>query len=171
MRRPIVSLLLLLGMSLPATAGELREQVLEQLSGMEDPPSVEALSALGEGVSEELLQIAQDNSLSRTRRGRAVHALGYFPSDAGRSLLVTTLDADDNYMARKAVYALGNGWGEAALVDLSRALAAEDARLREAAARAMGSIGSAPVRQALNERLAVETETTVRDAITAALAQ
>ena len=132
MIRPVAFLLILLATSPPALAGELREQVLEQLSGVEDPPSAEALSALGDGVSDELLALAQDDSLPRTKRGRAVHALGYFPTDAGRSHLTTTLNHDDNYLARKAVYALGHGWGEAALPELSRALSDDDARLREA---------------------------------------
>jgi HEAT repeat protein len=171
MRSPLASLVFLLGMSLPAAAGELREQVLEQLSGIEDPPSAAALAALGEGVDEVLLQIAADDSLARTKRGRAVHALGYFPTESGRALLVATLDAPDRYLARKAVYALGNGWGEAAIPELSRALSSSDLHLREAAVSAMAGIDADPARQALSDRLAVESDPTVRDAITAALAQ
>ena len=112
MKRPLVSILFLLSTSLTASAGELREQVLEQLSGIEDVPSSEALNALGPGVAQELLEIAQDSTLPRSRRGRAVHALGHVPSDSGRRLLVSTLDGTDSYLARKAVYALGIGWGE-----------------------------------------------------------
>ncbi len=171
MRLPLASLLIMLAASLPAAAGELREQVLEQLSGVEDPPSAEALMALGDGVDAVLMEIAADDSLPRTRRGRAVHALGSFPTETGKTHLLATLAAEDSYLARKAVYALGSGWGEAALPELSQALASEDLRLREAAAHAMAGIDAEPVRAALTERLAVESEPTVRDAITAALAQ
>ncbi|MFT5681190.1 MAG: HEAT repeat protein [Myxococcota bacterium] len=171
MRVPLASLLILLSVSLPAMAGELRDQVLEQLSGVEDPPSAAALMALGDGVDAVLIELAQDDSLPRTHRGRAVHALGDFPTESGRTLLVTTLNADDSYLARKAVYALGRGWGESALPELSQALSSDDLRLREAAVHAMAPIDAAPVRAVLSERLAVETEPTVQDALTAALAQ
>ena len=83
---------------------------------------------------------------------------------------MTSLSDTDNYIARKAAYALGNGWGEEALGELSGALSAPDARLREAAARSLGGINTPAAREALSARLPVEDEPAVREVISAALA-
>ncbi len=156
---------------LPALAGDLRAPVLAALDGVEDPPTQDALTALGEGVAAELLEIAKDDSLPRSRRGRAVSALGWFPSDDIRSDLTTWLASDDRLLARKAAGALATGWGDAAVVDLSTALASDDVQLRVATSKALGSIGSDTARQALQARLDAETNATVQDSIRAALGQ
>jgi len=153
-----------------AHAGELRDSVLPHLSGMEDPTSPDALRALGPGVADELLSIVDDSALPRTTRARALHSLGWFPSPATRGVLVAALDGSDSFMARKAAYALGTGWGEAAVPDLKRALASDDQRLRDATARALGKVGGDAADAALSERLAVEEEASVRESITKALA-
>lgn len=167
-RFALVGLGLLL--SLPAAAGDLREPVMTLLSGMEDPPSADSLRALGDGVEAELLEICQDGEVSRSKRGRAVHALGWFPSDATRSYLDQMLGSGDRLMSRKAAYALATGWGDDAVPLLGRALGSDDVQLRIASAKALGNIGSASAREALQARLADETNATVQSTIQSALA-
>jgi len=153
-----------------AHAGDLRDSVLPHLSGMEDPTSPDALRALGPGVADELVSMVDDDALPRTTRARALHSLGWFPSPATRGVLVAALNGSDSFMARKAAYALGTGWGEAAVPELKGALASDDQRLRDASARALGKIGGSAADAALSERLAVEEAASVRESITKALA-
>lgn len=168
MRRAL--LVLALATSLPALAGDLREPVLAALSGIEDVPSADDLRAIGDGVDAELLELAQDQSLSHTKRARAVHALGWFPTDSNQAWLKSTLAADDALLARKAAYALANGWGDAAVPLLQPALASTDVQLRLATVRALGNVGTAPARAALDARLQVEANAEVKDTIRQTLA-
>ncbi len=168
----LLGLVLSLASTAPATAlaGELRQPVLAALDGVEDPPSAETLTAIGPGVEAELLEIAIDGEVPRTRRARALHSLGWFPSDATRSLLESQLGSGDRLMARKAAYALANGWKADAVPLLQRSLASDDVQLRVASARALASIDSDVARAALQARLSVETNATVQSTIQTALA-
>ena len=64
-----------------------KTQVLELLSGYEESASPESLKALGTSVPSVLQSIASDGSLTHTQRARAVHALGWFPSEDTKSFL------------------------------------------------------------------------------------
>jgi len=152
-------------LALPALAGDLRQQVLEQLGGIEDAPTQASLSALGPGVAAELMELAEDTTLPHTRRARALHALGWFPSEETHAVLTAALDGQDALFARKAAYALANGWGERALDDLSRALSSDDVQLRIAAANALGNVGTEASKALLDQRLPVETVPAVRETI------
>jgi hypothetical protein len=171
MRRSLVLLLLA---SLPGLAwadDALRGKVLVLLSGYEDAATESELRALGDGVGGELFAIAQDASVARSRRQGAVQALGWFPTDAHRAWL-SALVADgsgDRYLRRSAVHALANGWGDAALPELERALGDEDEQLRNQAARAMGRVGTPAATAALQKRLDVEQNAMVREAISASM--
>lgn len=155
----------------PAFAGPLRDPVLAQLDGVEDPPSLASLQALGEGVGPELLELAQDKSLLPTRRARATQALGHFPSEDARAFLVTTLAGGEPILARKAAWALAHGWGDEAVEWLAPALTADDVQLRLAGCRALGSLGSERARSALQARLAQEQNPAVKDLIRQSLAR
>lgn len=169
-RRSLARLALVLGLSVgTAWAGPLRDQVLPQLQGIEDPPSAEALRALGPGVAAELLELSEDGELPRSVRAKAVHALGWFPSPETRAALVARLDGSDRILARKAAYALGEGWGAGAIPELTRALEAPDSHLREAAARALGGVDSPEAVAVLEARLAVEESSSVKATITKSL--
>lgn len=170
MRVPLALISFGLLASTSALAGDLREPVLTLLSGIEDPPSAESFAPLGQGVEAELLEIAQDGEVSRSKRARAVHALGWYPSAATQGYLEQMLGSNDRLMARKAAYALANGWADGAVPVLSLALQDQDVQLRVAAARALDSIDSAASRAALVERLAQETNATVQSTIQTALA-
>lgn len=170
MTLPLALLGLGLLLSPSARAGELREPVLTLLSGVEDPPDAQSLQRLGAGVGDELLEIAQDGEVARTRRARAVHALGWFPSDASRSFLDQTLASSDRLLSRKAAFALATGWGDGAVPLLTQALSDEDTQLRIASAQALGLIGSDAARAALRGRLSAETNENVQSTIQSALA-
>lgn len=154
-----------------ANAGELRAPVLALLDGVEDVPEATQLRAMGDGVGPELLELAQDPGLAPTRRARATHALGWFPTDKHRDWLSSTLQGDDPMLARKASYALVNGWGDAAIPLVQPALASTDVQLRLASVRALGSLGTEPARQALTARLDLEQHAAVKDLIRQSLAR
>ena len=163
--RPL--LVLLLAVASPAFADEaLRARCLDLLSAYEDPAGEAEWRALGAGAGAELLAIAKDSSLSHTKRANAVVALGWFPTDDARGYLATLAPTDgESLFRRKAVYALGAGWGDAAVPDLSKALTSPDNPLRAAAARSLGKVGTPAAKDALKARLSVESDRMVLDAI------
>lgn len=171
MRRLLVPVFVAL-MGSTAWAGELRQPVMDQLAGVESAPTAEALQALGDAdaVRDELIALSADDSLPRSHRLRALHALGWFPSDASRTVLTAALTGSDAHAARKAVYALGTGWKDAALPELTQALAANDTQLRIAAAKALGRVATPGARQALEARLPTESSDTVKEQIQKSLA-
>ena len=162
---------LLWALALPAAAGPQRDAVLRELSGIEDAPTAESLRAIGDGVPQELMELVADPSQRSSVRARALHALGWFPSPDTRALLETALEGDDPLMARKAAYALANGWKAASLPALEQALSSSDAQLRNATARALGTIEDGAVVKILDARLAVETQPAVREALESSLSR
>lgn len=153
-----------------AAAGDLRSEVLDQLGAYEGTASAEQLGALGD-VGPVLLEIAQDDSVASSRRGRAITALADFPSDDAQTWLASTLKDSDgtSYLRRKSAYALAGGWGQAAVGPLKTALSADDTQLRIAAAEALGSVGGSAATQALDARLSAEDNASVREALQKAL--
>lgn len=149
----------------------MRSQVVELLSAYEDPTSAAEWRALGAGAGAELYTLAQDPTLSRTQRAGAVYALGFFPTVTHRAFLVALVSADTSeaLSRRKAAYALGTGWGDSAVPELTHALASPDTQLRTAAARALGRVATPGARSALRARLDVETDAAVRSTMSTAL--
>jgi HEAT repeat protein len=160
------------GIADAAEPSSLRQQVITLLSGIEDPATGVDWAALGAPAGDELLAIAKDEAALPTQRGNALVALGYFPSEAARSHLVGLVASDsaDSQLRRKACYGLATGWGADSVATLSVALGSADVQVRTAAARALGMIGSDAARSALASRLDIETNNSVRDAITRAQA-
>ena len=142
-----------------------KEQLLGLLSGYEETASPDALRALSGDVPATLRAIVADPSLTQTQRARALHALGWFPDDTNRALLVTHARGNNPMFARKAIYALANGWGDQAIDELTVALANPDVQTRMAAANALGHLGTPSAKLALEARLAYETDPTVRTTI------
>ncbi len=149
----------------------LRERVLNLLSGYEDTPSADALHGLGDGVDLALMDIAKDPAAGRSRRSNAVWSLGFFPTDASRAFLLSTVTdaAADSQLRRSATWALCNGWGDAALADVKPALESSDEQLRNQAVRAVAKVGSPAARAILQERLASDGSAMVRATITTSL--
>lgn len=171
MRLPLVLLCGLLWAAPAAADDALRARVVDLLSAYETPPSAEDWRALGVGAGAEVFAVAKDPGVASVRRQAAVYALGHFPTADHRAWLGALVadDTADRLLRRQAPAALALGWGESALPELSAALAAPDAQLRAQAARALGRVGTASARAALDGRLIAETDPMVKDALRGAL--
>lgn len=154
----------LIGLAL-AQDPDITPQVMDLLGQMDSPATAEDYQALGEGVDAVLIQVANDNTQRATTRGRAIQALGYFPSDASKETLVALLAGDDNTMKRKAVFALCIGWGADALPLVEPALADEDVQVRVSTAKALAMVDGEARDALLAARLQVETEAAVVKAL------
>jgi HEAT repeat protein len=163
--RRVLLLCLAFAQSALAADDPTRQQLLGLLSGYEETASPDSLKALDGDVPGALRAIASDATLTTTQRARAIHALGWFPSEDTRAFLVAQARGGDAMFARKAVYALANGWGDAALDELTVALANPDVQTRMAAAQALGNVGTPSAKLALEARLPLETDPTVKTTI------
>ena len=171
MRRALLTTLLALGLSGPAAADELRGPIMDLLNAYEGAPTTEQLAALGDGVTGELMAIAADGEVASSRRGRALSALGGFPSDDTLSFLSGQLADGDasSILRRKAAYALAAGWGDASVEPLAAALSDDDVQLRIAAAGALAGVSGDAAKGALSARLEAEDSEAAREAIEKAL--
>lgn len=161
-------LLLPLLLAGPARADEaLHARVVDLVSGLESSPSAADWTALGAGAEAELVAIAADSGMLPTQRGNALLALGNFPTERARGLLVGTLsDASANVLLRrKACSALAQGWGADAVPALAVALGDADVQLRQSAASALAKVSDPAAAEALRARLAVETNASVKQVI------
>ena len=161
------ALLLCLAFAQSALAADdaTKQQVLGLLSGYEETASPDSLKAVDGDVPGTLRAIASDSALTSTQRARAIHALGWFPDDANRAFLVAQARGGNPMFARKAIYALANGWGDQAIDELTVALANPDVQTRMAAANALGHMGTPSAKLALEARLAYEADPTVKATI------
>ncbi len=154
----------------PAHAGPHRDAVLDLLNAFEGAATADEMRAIGAGVDAELMEIADDGAVPTSRRGRAVSALGFFPSDGVRTFLESHLKkADRPLLRRKAAMSLAAGWGEASVDVLAKELGDSDVQVRIAVVRALASVEAEAAKQVLREHLEAEQETAVRAAIEGAL--
>jgi len=160
---------LILMLANPAAAGELRQPLLQLLNAYESGATQAELRALGDGVPAELMEIAADSAIPHSRRGRAVSALASYPTPVVRRFLEGQLSAKDLFLRRKASVALIHGFQDAALPTVQPALDDPDVQLRLATVRALHSLGSDKALALLDARRQVETDPTVKSALTEAL--
>src|SRR5687767_12731606 len=147
-----------------AFAGEKRDAVMDLLNAIDSPPREADWKALGDGVDAELMEIAVDTSVPTTRRGAAVTALQYYPTDTVRAFLEGRLASTDALVRRKAVYSLA-AFGPSSVPKIAGALSDADVQLRIAAANALGTIADESAKAALRARQPIEGEKAVQDAI------
>lgn len=181
MKRALFSAFLVLSAAGPvAAAPPLRQIVEEAIAGYEPRPK-EALQRLDpQQATEALIALAGDPAVSPLRRLRAVEALGYVPTPVGLAYLRQVVtqrqaeraaDAAGVYELAAAARALG-GFGEAAAADAARLLGHGSADVREGAVYALTRPGlkASPIATAaLRRQLAVEKESGVRAALSAAI--
>lgn len=161
--------LTMLILSATTWAGDKHDAVLDLLGAFEEPVAQASLAALGDGVDLELMAIADDAAVAHSRRGNAVVALQYYPTDPVHAFLSAHLTTgNDPLLRRKAAYSLA-AFGAVAVPELVVALGDPDAQLRMAAARSLGTIGEPAARDALLARQAQEPEQAVKDTIAKAL--
>ena len=148
-----------------------RERVREMLSGIEDAPTDADWRRLGDGVLPVLIDLGDDTSQPPYVRLRAVGATGAFPRAAVRTFLlaVARVEGQSDLLVREAVVTLARAFGGAAIEDLAPFLGHDEAVVRDAAARSLGTIGGAAATRALRQRLRVERDDTVRRTIERAL--
>ncbi len=153
-------------------SSDLRSTVETMLAGFEKTATDPEWQALGPEAVPHLLAIARDEAGTRSTRARAINALGNFPSPEVVGYLAGLLaPGGDSTLQRKALRSLARTGGEEQLTLIAGYLEHEDTVLREAAAHALGIVGTDAARQALQTRRAVETSTAVQKAIDEELAR
>jgi HEAT repeat protein len=137
-----------------------------------EPNGLSAWQSLGPGTDQALVEIGRDPKVDVLVRGRAVSALGYFPTPPARRFLEDMLRAkaaatadDDKLLLRKAAVALG--WMAAREVPelLGPLLAHADPEVRVDAAIGLGLSRLAAAADLLRKRLDVEPVARVRSQI------
>ncbi|MBI5486682.1 MAG: HEAT repeat domain-containing protein [Deltaproteobacteria bacterium] len=178
MRKPWRMFFVVLALLVPAGAAAdepaaLSDAAMERLSGLlhayEHQPTAGEFEALGERdlVRDALIRIVGDDAEVALLRGRAIVALGYFPDETSRRAIEGVLDRPElsDIILRRAIETMAHAYREAGLSRISPYL--DDARsdVREAAAVALGEIGTAAALRALRRRLAREETAVVRTTI------
>ncbi|MBI3185838.1 MAG: HEAT repeat domain-containing protein [Myxococcales bacterium] len=151
----------------PPKPQDMKVRVLALISGYERVPTEEEFKELGPGALAVLDELYADASQLPTTRTRAVASMALVDNpEAEKRLqdLVADPKVDVQYRST-AVAALAHRAGEKALSTLAPLLESEEPRMRDAAARALGRIGTAEARKTLEERLGKEQDAAVREAI------
>lgn len=166
-------LLLLASLTLAHADDALRGQILDLLSGVEEPATAADFAALGEGVGTELQAIARDADVLPTQRGNALVALGQFPSDDAHSLLSGVLreNGGNKLLRRKACTGLAVGFGDAAVPELVAVFAEGDTMMSTAVANALAMVGTPTAKLALQTQQAIEKSGSVQTAISTSIAR
>ncbi|MFI5288333.1 MAG: HEAT repeat domain-containing protein [Polyangia bacterium] len=164
--------------SLPALAQPRSTATLDRLcGGYEHAPSAAEVRALGPGADQALIDYATAASTSPLRRQRAIAALAFVPSVAAHQLLVAVLSAEGRASRGIAVLDVAAAlsaltpYGAPALATVLPYLTHPSADVRQAAANTLGALGLPSAGGALEARLAVERDPSVRVHLAAALAR
>jgi len=153
------------------TDEDLHKSVETLLAGFEKPAGDDDWAALGVAAVPHLLAIAQDEVQPRSTRSRAITALGNFDTPEVRAYLVTVLESGDSTLQRKALRPLARTAGAEELARIGGFLDSDNSTLREAAAQALGVIGTEEAKSLLSARLEVETSEAVTKTIEEELAR
>jgi len=165
-----------------------RLQAAKQLGQLGDPrgidPLLQALKLPGEEVPEVIVpalkqlkaadllsQRAVDEKLSISERIAAVNGLRYLKDPIGFPALAKVLNSPDAKLRADAAWALGVAGASQAEPELIRALNDPDKDVRYFVADALGTVPSAAVGSALEARLKIEQDPTVKYALQQAMAK
>ncbi|MEO0326177.1 MAG: HEAT repeat domain-containing protein [Myxococcota bacterium] len=155
---------------LVAAQGPAPEVVRAMLSGYESVPSLAEWRRLGPETLRVLVALYEAPDTAPYVRLRAVAATAAFPTTATRTFLLRVASgASSDLIAREAVLTLGRAFGDGARGELAPFLSHRLPLIREAAARALGRIGTPGCRALLEVRLETEGHPAVRAAVTRAL--
>lgn len=149
------------------TQAGLRDAVDALLSGYERVPTEEDWKRLGPDALGVLEQIYNDPAALPSRRTRAVASMAQVdnPEAVSRLKAIVGDSAADPQYRSTAALALAYRTGEKSLPEVQPLLDHQDPRLRDAAARALGRVGTEDARKFLEERLGKEEDPAVREAI------
>ena len=157
--------------SAQTTDDDLRKSVETLLGGLENPAGDADWAALGEAAAPHLVAIAQDEAQPRSTRSRAITAMGNFDTAEVRGYLVEVLESGDATLQRKALRPLARTAAADELARIAGFLDSDNTTLREAAAQALGVVGTEEAKSLLSARLEVETSEAVTKKIEEELAR
>jgi HEAT repeat protein len=170
----LVAALLLPAVAFGQSAGlssESRAKLEKLLLAYEHRPTAEEFLALGDGVRDELIGIAQNADKAALVRGRAVTALVFYPDDVSRQCIESLLDRPElsDIILRPAIATLAKAFAGSAATHVAPYLDDERSVVREEAARALGDIATPESLRALRRRVDRESNEVVLDALAAAI--
>ena len=139
-------------------------QLTTALSHFERTATRTELHALGPQTLSRLFEIYQAPSTAAYVRLRALGALRHFPSPATRAFLIAVLQVPNqtDLHKRHALLSLAHGFGVSVRAEITPYLGDSDPIVRAAAGRARAHLGAPSTLQAISDRLAVETNDSVR---------
>ena len=148
-----------------ATRAEIEARLQKAARGL----SATEVADLGPGAGALLAQIADDRAVATTTRARAMQALTYVRTSVTRDFLENFLirkrpssDAVDHVLLRKAAMALGWQAGPRSVDAVAALLDHPDPEVRLDAVVALGLTRARSAEKPLRDRLAAETDATVR---------
>ena len=172
MRAVPVSLLLLVALLVPGVSAaqsagfsaEAQDKLMGLLRAYEHQPTAEEFKALGDGVRDALIAVAQDGDEVALVRGRAVFALAFYPDAATREAIEGLLDHPglSDLILSRALDALARAFPDSSVSRIAPYLDDDRTAMREAAARALGTLGSPAALRALRRRVDRERVDAVR---------
>lgn len=151
----------------PSSAPALRARIEALLQDPSPTPREADWKPLGPDALAVLVQVASDPNVPSAWRARAVASMGLVDHPEAVSRLHALLDDPGTHptLRAHAAFALALRSGPEALSALLPHLQDGQQQVREAVALAIGRLGSIEAQKALEERLPVEEDLLVRDAI------
>jgi len=144
------------------------------LDGYEPLDVERGMKQLGAPAADVLLRLLSDRATPALIRLRAIEALGYVPTPAGRTYLrnivseIGVVDDERVYTLAAALRALG-AFGPAELPGLALFLSHGSADVREAAAAGLAAMNSESALPALKQRLTIESDSGVKETLKTAI--
>jgi HEAT repeat protein len=140
------------------------DRVRSLLSGYEHQPGPEQLRALGPDTLQVLISLYEDRGEPTYIRLRAVSAAAHFASTPARAFLrrVAREPGQGDLFVRQAVMGLAQGFGVAALDEVSGFLRHDEPLVRRAAATCLGRMGTTESTRRLRRHLDTEHDPVVR---------
>ncbi len=150
-----------------ASGADVRERVMALLDASQGYPREETWRPLGSDAVPVLTSLVADRAAPSTRRSQAMVSLALVdPAGSAGSIRQVLEDpATPAEVRASAAVALGRALGPDAIPTLLTRLEDREAPVREAVAVALGRLGGQQVRQALEDRLPLEEQPLVREAL------
>lgn len=143
-----------------------RQRVLVLLGGIEHIPSRQEFARAGtdDQVVAVLDGLARDKSMKLRQRAGAVGALGFYPRPDTRATLESIIKdpAVEEIVRRPSMKAYAAAFGPDSVPLLTQMLEHQDRNTRETAVNALGDVGSPAARTAIEARLKIETDVTIK---------